>query len=65
MRLRKFGSDHFALLTELVVETDVNDDNGLKPDADDLAWAQDKARKHHVSKYDVPEPEKLLTNKLN
>ncbi|MCE7913651.1 MAG: endonuclease [Nitrosomonas sp. PRO4] len=60
-RLKKFGSDHFALLTELVVETDVNDDNDLKPDADDLAWAQAKARKHHVSKYDVPEPEKLMT----
>jgi len=43
-RLQGFGSDHFALLTELVFEAghDIQQ-SGLKADADDLAWAKLKA----------------------
>ena len=60
-RLEKFGSDHFALLTELVIETNRNgEDSGLQPDTEDLMWAQAKARNQNVTKNDVPEPEKTL-----
>lgn len=56
-RLRSFGSDHFALFTELVFETgrDVRQ-SGLQADQDDLAWAKDKADSQRVSKKDVPQP---------
>lgn len=42
-RLAPFGSDHFAIFAELVVEAD-NDqqDNGLEADSDDKALARDK-----------------------
>ncbi len=56
-RLPGFGSDHFALLTELIFEVgnDVQH-NGLEADADDFAWAKDKADDQGVSKGDVPQP---------
>ncbi len=56
-RLRGFGSDHFALLTELVFEggRDIQQ-SGLKADADDLAWAKLKAEEQGVSKSEVPRP---------
>jgi endonuclease/exonuclease/phosphatase (EEP) superfamily protein YafD len=58
-RLRGFGSDHFALLTELVFETgrDVQQ-NGLENDADDIARAKAKTDDQQVSKHDVPQPGK-------
>jgi endonuclease/exonuclease/phosphatase (EEP) superfamily protein YafD len=58
-RLRSFGSDHFALFTELLLETEQNvQQNGLNADAEDKAWAKAKARNQNVSKNDVPQPEK-------
>jgi len=55
-RLRGFGSDHFALFTELVFESgrDVQQ-NGLDANEEDLDWARDKADEHGVSKNDVPQ----------
>ena len=59
-RLRNFGSDHFALFTELVFEHGQNDkQSGLDADKDDKAWARKKAMNQDVSKRDVPQPEKL------
>lgn len=58
-RLRSFGSDHYALFTELVLTADRNnEDNGLDADADDLAWAKRKTENQNVNKSDVPQPEK-------
>lgn len=58
-RLRSFGSDHYALFTELVLTADRNnEDNGLDADADDLAWAKSKTENQNVKKSDVPQPEK-------
>ena len=58
-RLAGFGSDHFALFTELVLETGYNvQQSGLKANEDDLAWAKDKADDQDVSKNDVPRPGK-------
>jgi hypothetical protein len=56
-RLQGFGSDHFALLTELVFEggRDIQQ-SGLKADVDDLARAKLKADEQGVSKSDVPQP---------
>jgi endonuclease/exonuclease/phosphatase (EEP) superfamily protein YafD len=58
-RLRNFGSDHFALFTELVFEIgrDVQQ-SGLEADQDDLAWAKAKADSQGVNKKDVPQPGK-------
>ena len=58
-RLPGFGSDHFALLTELVFEPgrDIQQ-NGLDADADDLSRAKAKAADQNVSKSDVPRPGK-------
>ena len=56
-RLAGFGSDHFALFTELVLETGNNvQQSGLSANEDDLAWAKDKADDQDVSKNDVPRP---------
>jgi endonuclease/exonuclease/phosphatase (EEP) superfamily protein YafD len=57
-RLRGFGSDHFALFTELVLEVgrDVQQSN-LKADEDDLDWAKEKVDDQGISKKDVPQPE--------
>lgn len=58
-RLRGFGSDHFPLLTELVLERDErSQQEGIDADPDDRAWAESKARSEHVDKNDTPEPEK-------
>jgi endonuclease/exonuclease/phosphatase (EEP) superfamily protein YafD len=58
-RLRSFGSDHFALFTELVLEAGQNSQqDGLNADAEDKVWAKAKARDQNVSKNDVPQPEK-------
>lgn len=58
-RLRGFGSDHFPLLTELLLETGNKlEHSGLEASADDLAWAKEKADGQGVSKNDVPQPEK-------
>lgn len=53
----RFGSDHFAILTELVLAPDQNANrNGLEADRADAAWAESKIDGHGVSKGDVPEP---------
>jgi endonuclease/exonuclease/phosphatase (EEP) superfamily protein YafD len=60
-RLPSFGSDHFALFTELVIGQDHNDkQSGLDADKDDKAWAREKAKSENVSKRDVPQPEKNM-----
>ncbi len=57
-RLRPFGSDHFALFTELVLENNRDEINqeGLTKDASDHAMAEDKLEEFSVDKGDVPEP---------
>ena len=56
-RLPPFGSDHYALFTELVLETGSNaQQSGLKASEDDLTWAKDKVDDQDVSKNDVPRP---------
>jgi hypothetical protein len=56
--LRGFGSDHFALFTELVLEGKLDQQqSSLKAKEDDLAWAKDKVDDQAVSKEDVPQPE--------
>lgn len=58
-RLRGFGSDHFPLLTKLLLETGNKlEQNGLEASVDDLAWAKEKANGQGVSKNDVPQPGK-------
>ena len=58
-RLRKFGSDHFAILTELVmVPGSPAEANGPEADGSDVAWADAKADNHDVSPNDVPKPGK-------
>jgi len=53
--LRGFGSDHFALFTELVLEVAGDkQQSSLKANEDDLAWVKDKANDQGVSKEDVP-----------
>lgn len=60
-RLTGFGSDHFPLLAELVLETGVRDQQeGLTEDRQDSQLAEEKARKEEVSERDVPEPDKNL-----
>ncbi len=62
-RLRSFGSDHFALYTELVFTADNNnEDNGLDASAEDLSWAKTKTKDQNVNKNDVPQPEKHAVN---
>ena len=54
-RLSGFGSDHFALFTELVLEVRRDEQqSSLKANENDLAWAKDKADNQGVSKEDVP-----------
>lgn len=56
-RLPRFGSDHFAILTELVLESELESkQEGLEADGDDLARARAKAEDEAVSKKDVPQP---------
>ncbi len=63
-RIGGFGSDHFALLTELVFESwrDLKQ-NGLEADSSDLDWAKAKTGNQGVSKNDVPQPETRSTTK--
>ncbi len=62
-RLRSFGSDHFALYTELVFTADNdNEENGLNASAEDLSWAKTKTKDQNVDKHDVPRPEKYSVN---
>jgi endonuclease/exonuclease/phosphatase (EEP) superfamily protein YafD len=57
-RLRGFGSDHFALFTELVLEAGRDDQqSSLKVNENDFAWAKNKADQQGVSKKDVPQLE--------
>jgi endonuclease/exonuclease/phosphatase (EEP) superfamily protein YafD len=56
-RLPAFGSDHFALLTELAFEDWRSlHQEGLDADAEDRAWAKAKANDQGVSRNDVPQP---------
>jgi endonuclease/exonuclease/phosphatase (EEP) superfamily protein YafD len=56
-RLRRFGSDHFAILTELVlVPGGKPKQYGLEADRADVAWANTKTGNHEVNKSDVPRP---------
>lgn len=58
-RLRGFGSDHFALLTELALDrSEKARQDGIDADSDDRSWAESKADDEHVDKNDTPEPEK-------
>lgn len=58
-RLRRFGSDHFAIFTELMLEkrSDV-EQSGLAVDSEDKALADAKTNQKGVSKDEVPQPEK-------
>jgi endonuclease/exonuclease/phosphatase (EEP) superfamily protein YafD len=57
-RLPPIGSDHFALLTELSYAPERGaDQEGLKDDQDDRAWARSIADEQNVDKSDVPRPE--------
>jgi endonuclease/exonuclease/phosphatase (EEP) superfamily protein YafD len=56
-RLKGFGSDHFALFTELLLEAGrKTQQSGLEANEEDLAWAKAKAQDQGVSKNDVPQP---------
>jgi endonuclease/exonuclease/phosphatase (EEP) superfamily protein YafD len=56
-RLKRFGSDHFAILTELVlISEDNGKQNGLTADKADIAWADQKANHQGVNQNDVPQP---------
>lgn len=59
-RLPSIGSDHFALLTRLVL-TPVRgvQQEGLDPYAADREWSQEIIEKQEVSKNDVPQPGEL------
>lgn len=58
-RLPAFGSDHFPLLAELVLEPESRDrQEGLKSDRQDFRRADAKAKDEKVSERDVPEPDK-------
>jgi len=60
-RLPGFGSDHFPLLADLVLETDMRDEQeGLTGDREDFKMAEEKARKEDISERDVPEPDKKI-----
>ncbi len=56
-RLPAFGSDHFPLMTTLVLsERGRAAQEGLDADAEDVAFALEKARSEGVRKADVPQP---------
>jgi endonuclease/exonuclease/phosphatase (EEP) superfamily protein YafD len=58
-RLMRFGSDHFPLLAELVLESGMRDQQeGLTVDREDVQMAEEKAQEENVSEQDVPEPDK-------
>ncbi|MGO1501335.1 MAG: endonuclease/exonuclease/phosphatase family protein [Marinobacter sp.] len=54
-RLPSIGSDHFPLLTRVVLApTRGQDQEPLRPDGDDRSWAQDIAESKSTTKRDVP-----------
>lgn len=56
-RLPYFGSDHFAIFSELSFSpVQGEDQSGLEADRDDKAWARSIADEQDVSAKDVPEP---------
>ncbi|WP_292363385.1 endonuclease/exonuclease/phosphatase family protein [Methylophaga sp. UBA1464] len=57
-RLSPFGSDHFALLTQLIYNKSYIDalQSGLTADKDDQAFAKEKLSTERVSENDVPSP---------
>jgi endonuclease/exonuclease/phosphatase (EEP) superfamily protein YafD len=56
-RLPSFGSDHFAMLVELAYDEQRGArQEGLAPDADDEAFAEEKIEAEPVSVEDVHEP---------
>lgn len=56
-RLPPFGSDHFAILTELVLSPECGiGQDGLEADGADVAWARDKTEDQGVRPKDVPRP---------
>ena len=56
-RLPYFGSDHFALLTELSLNPSrVGEQAGLEADSDDRAWAENIEAEQNVSANDVHKP---------
>jgi endonuclease/exonuclease/phosphatase (EEP) superfamily protein YafD len=56
-RLPRFGSDHFALFTELSYEPEhETESNGLEADKADRRWANQKTNAQDVSRNDVPQP---------
>jgi endonuclease/exonuclease/phosphatase (EEP) superfamily protein YafD len=58
-RLMRFGSDHFPLLAELVLERRMRDQQeGLTVDSEDIEMAEEKAQEENVSEQDVPEPDR-------
>ena len=59
-RIGGFGSDHFALLTELAYEgKNTTEQNGLSIEPGELASMQEKIKEQSVDKDDVPTPEKI------
>jgi endonuclease/exonuclease/phosphatase (EEP) superfamily protein YafD len=64
-RLPPFGSDHYALFTELVLEAGRNfKQSGLEAKEEDQYWATVKADDQGVEKNDVPQPGTLSTSLL-
>ncbi|MEJ8756846.1 endonuclease/exonuclease/phosphatase family protein [Pontibacter sp. H259] len=58
-RLPYFGSDHFPMLVELMLdETHGADQQGLLAEEEDLAWAEEKMKAHGLEEEDVHEPGK-------
>ena len=56
-RLRPFGSDHFALLTDLALEPERGaSQTGLDADAEDASRAREIASAESVTSDDVPTP---------
>ena len=52
--LPHIGSDHFPILVELVYH-EADEQEGIKADADDHEWAEEKAASENVEKEDVPQ----------
>jgi hypothetical protein len=56
-RLPAFGSDHFPILIELAFEPSRGEQQeGLDADADDHAWAEEKAAAENADEGDVHTP---------